>query len=137
MFTCYKSSCSDNLLTQSCLFNTSFTHLFFRYSQACFLVKTSLPHLFVRYSQSCVLKASFRHLVVSYSQHSLPVKSSIIKYYSLRGSAKSITLIRAISEAFLLGLNSSALTFIIGSLVDGVISQDISKRYRCCAACSK
>ena len=32
------------------LVNTSFTHLFFRYSQSC-LLKTSFPHLVIRYLQ--------------------------------------------------------------------------------------
>ena len=106
MFTCYKSSCSDNVLTQSCL-----------------LILVS-------------------HLVVRYSQHSHSVESSMIKYYSFRGSsispiANSVILIRAISETFLLDRNSSAFTLIFGSSVDGAISQDIFMGHRCCTTRSK
>ena len=50
LFTCYKSSWSDNLLTQSCL-----------------LIPVS--HVFVKYLQFCVLKTHFPHLVVRYLQH--------------------------------------------------------------------
>ena len=106
MFTCYKSSCSDNLLAQPCL-----------------LIPVS-------------------HLVVRYLQHSPPIESSMIKYYLFKSSsissfANSVIIIRAISEAFLLGRNSSAFTFIDGSSVDGVISEDISKGHRCCTARSR
>ena len=106
------------------------------------LVNTSFPHLFVRYSQSYVLKTSFPNLVVRCLQYSPPIESSVIKYYSFRDSsilslAKSVILIHAISEEFYIDRNSLTFTFIVGSSVDDVISQDISKRYRCCTACSK
>ena len=71
IFTCYKSSCSNNLLIQSCL-----------------LILLS-------------------HLVVRYSQHSPTIETSMIKYYSFRGSsilsfANSVVLtVILISEAFL------------------------------------
>ena len=66
MFTCYKSSCSDNLLTQSCLL-IPVSHSYF--SGIHRLVTTSFSHVFVRYSQSYVLKGSFPHLFIRYLQH--------------------------------------------------------------------